>query len=474
MKDKTLHILEKVLIGLLFVMPLFFVKMTLDSDFWFIVNHGRYILSNGFPITEPFTVHSEYAFSIQKWLTCVLFYGIYDHFGNIGMDVFLYVASAVTEGLMYLTLKYISKNTFVSAGITSLSMLMLNHAFMVTRPQIFSYIFILLEIYFLERYVRTDNRKNLIALPIISFLYMQFHSTQWIMLFIILLCYLCDFSFIKIERIKSGEVKKLPIALSIIPMVVAGAINPYGVDTFLYIYRSLTDNSHYSGILECQPADIRTAWIFAPGLVFFIYGLWKNKAISLRFLYLALGTFAMGLIAIRNKSYAILGFAIASADIWNDFSYIENKKNFKQTIFPLIIGCITISCIGLYRLVNPVKTTGNDILDVVNTMSVNVEPSREVNVFTPLNVGAYAEWMGYTAYIDARTEVFAKSINETEDTFDEYRNFITGRTAIEYMQAKYGFDYYIISNNDAVMLLFVNNGYTLVYQNNTYSVFQAK
>ena len=42
------------------------------------------------------------------------------------------------------------------------------------------------------------------------------------------------------------------------------------------------------------------------------------------------------------------------------------------------------------------------------------------------------------------------------------------------MQEKYGFDYYIISNDDAVMLLFVNNGYTLVYQNNTYSVFQAK
>ncbi len=473
MSEKTLKITNKILLGLLFITPLFFVIPKLDSDFWFIVNHGRYILSNGFPTTEPFTVHSEYAFSIQKWLTCVLFYGIYDHFGNIGMYVFLYVASAATEGLMYLILKYISKNTFVSAGITSLSMLMLNHAFVVTRPQVFSYIFILLEIYFLERYVRTNNWKNLIALPVISFLYMQFHSTQWIMLFIILLCYLCDFSFIKIERIKSGEVKKLPIALSIIPMVVAGAINPYGVDTFLYIYRSLTDNSHYSGILECQPADIRTAWIFAPGLVFFVYGLWKNKAISLRFLYLALGTFAMAIIAIRNESYAILGLAIASVDIWKDFQYSEDQKKMKQTIFPLIIGCITISCIGLNRLANPLKDTNEAVIDVVNVMSENVTPSDNVRVFTPLNVGAYAEWMGYTTYIDARTEVFAQSINQTENTFEEYRTFLNGKVAIEEMQEKYNFDYYIVSSTDAVQLLFFNSGYTLMYQNNAYYVFQA-
>ena len=59
---------------LILALPLCWVGVTMDNDFWFTINHGRYILEHGFTNIEPFTVHEGLAFSFEKWLTCITFY----------------------------------------------------------------------------------------------------------------------------------------------------------------------------------------------------------------------------------------------------------------------------------------------------------------------------------------------------------------------------------------------------------------
>ena len=60
---------------LFFVMP-----FKLNNDFWFLINTGKYIINNGIPHTEPFTIHSNLSFVAQQWLTDVIFYLIYNKF----------------------------------------------------------------------------------------------------------------------------------------------------------------------------------------------------------------------------------------------------------------------------------------------------------------------------------------------------------------------------------------------------------
>ena len=42
---------------LLIITISFFTLRIIDNDFWFLINQGRYIIENGFPTVEPFTIH---------------------------------------------------------------------------------------------------------------------------------------------------------------------------------------------------------------------------------------------------------------------------------------------------------------------------------------------------------------------------------------------------------------------------------
>ena len=243
---------------LLIIAPLAFVRPKIDGDAFFMISHGRYIVENGFPTKEILTVHSDYDFNVQKWASCLLFYFLWEKAKEKGLIAFLYVTTAVIEWLLYKLLKYISNNTTISVTIASLCMIIMNGMYIQTRPQVFSYIFILLEVYFLERYVKTNNWENLIALPVISFLYMQFHSTQWIMLFIILLCYLFDICFLQSDRLIIGKYKKRPVIAFAIISAFVGLINPYGIKYITYIFNAFIDTGHLKYITECQPATLET------------------------------------------------------------------------------------------------------------------------------------------------------------------------------------------------------------------------
>lgn len=56
------------------------------NDTWFLLNHGRYILNNGFPSIEPFTIHNNFSFIMQQWLSSVIFYLSYSILGKYGLD----------------------------------------------------------------------------------------------------------------------------------------------------------------------------------------------------------------------------------------------------------------------------------------------------------------------------------------------------------------------------------------------------
>ena len=52
---------------LLIITISFFTLRIIDNDFWFLINQGRYIIENGFPTVEPFTIHNNLSFIIQQW-----------------------------------------------------------------------------------------------------------------------------------------------------------------------------------------------------------------------------------------------------------------------------------------------------------------------------------------------------------------------------------------------------------------------
>ena len=73
MKASVLSRQQKAL-SLLLLIPCLTIGKNLNNDIWFILNCGKYVVQNGIPNIEPFTIHEGLSFVMQQWLTAVIFW----------------------------------------------------------------------------------------------------------------------------------------------------------------------------------------------------------------------------------------------------------------------------------------------------------------------------------------------------------------------------------------------------------------
>lgn len=110
----------------------------------------------------------------------------------------------------------------------------------VTRPQVFTYCIILIELICLEKYIKDGKIKHLIALPILSVAVVNLHASMWTMLFIFLLPYLANALPIKIKGKSVSCCKILPLIITALIMIPCGMITPYGIKGLSFILPPLS------------------------------------------------------------------------------------------------------------------------------------------------------------------------------------------------------------------------------------------
>ena len=477
MKNALLNegsILSKIAKILILAMPLAYVGITMDNDFWFTINHGRYILEHGFTNIEPFTVHEGLAFSFEKWLTCISFYKIYDWFGVWGMYVFMLIIFAAIIIMFYKVCLLFSGNSEnISLLVTAVMMFYFAPAYIRTRPQIFSYFFLLAELYCLEKYARTGNIKKLFPLPLLSFLYMQFHSTMLLFFFIIMLPYLCDFRRFKLIGIRGGSYRKWPIIAAMAACALTSLINPYGVRSFVYLINSLNDGGLLRNINEVKRSGIHdligcSGSVIAAQVIYIVIKKKKKESFPLRYFFLLCGTFAMALYAIRNNAFFVLMGGAVSA--W-ELRSIRTGFN----VIPLIKKLIALSIAGSFIVYS---TYSYNIMrstyawQVLNEFK-EIHPDTNITMYTDFNCGSYAEWMGFRCFADPRAEVFIKSINGKGDILDEVWASMHNRTTAVQLQEKYNFDYWLVQANYSLDNQIKNRSdYELICEDGGYRVYK--
>ena len=460
---------------LILAIPLMFAGVCMDNDFWFVINHGRYILSNGFATIEPFTVHEGLAFSFEKWLTCIVFYKVYDWTGAWGMFVFMELLFCVIIWLFYKgCLLFTYHNENLSLILTAVCMVCFGWSYVRTRPQTFSYIFMLAEVICLERYARTDNVKKLWPLPLLSFLYMQFHSTMLPIFFILMLPYLCDFSFVDVLGVRGGYYRKLPILAFMGLSMLTTLANPYGVRSFVYLFNSLHDNGLLSNINEVKKSSFNDLFdcsgpVLVMQVMYIIKRFFRKEKFPLRFLFMLGGTFLMALYAVRNIAFFMLMGGLICAwelrDIRFDFGFMKPLKK--------LAGIVVIICAVIY------VNQDFDIMRATYAWKVlddfaEVHPDTNVRMYTDFNCGSYAEWKGFRCYADPRAEVFLKSVNGKEDILAEVWDTMHARMGVNELQEKYDFDYWLVQMRYTLdgQLSRNTEKYELVCENDDYRVYR--
>ena len=192
-------IFKVITIFALIFFPFLIINKTLDSDTWFLLNSGRFIMNNGLYTTEPFTIHANFSFIFQQWLTDVIFWNIYKVFKETGLILFIYMEIILMNFIAYKLFKLISENNDLTSFIGVIVLDVISSMYFVTRPQISTMINILLFLFILEMYARNNNYKILFLLLPISILEINLHCSIWWILLIMTLPYIFEFKKIYIN-----------------------------------------------------------------------------------------------------------------------------------------------------------------------------------------------------------------------------------------------------------------------------------
>ncbi len=478
--------------ALLFV-PVLFINRSLNNDLWFLLNSGRYVLAHGFPLTEPFTLHSGFSFMLQQWLSAVIFWLVFDAWGKIGLLILVaFFYAILTWSLLRLNLIVSQHYFFVAFSLTMLTSVVIG-LFMVTRPYLLSTIVFIEIMIVLEKYAVSKRKTLLLLLPVFSALLINLHAAMWPLQFVLLLPYFLGAFSYKRWGIAQVNYPVWPLGVSALLMFAAGLANPYGFSAMSYLPRSYGHKEISSFIAEMQAPDINTPLgklIFGVILLVFIALIfYRQGRIKLRYVLLIFGMAYMALSSVRSflLFLAIGVFPLSSLfsdlalpvskkhwanDLEQDVRARKRTKTIRQAIIVLIIILITLS---FFRLNSYEDNDAIQILQLDEVAQIILEDSKTglVTVYTGYNDGAYVEFLGIKAYIDPRAEVFLIENNGQKDVMKEYTDLQAGRLHYKTFISRYDFTHLIVQEADILFTyLSEDRDYKQTFKNNGYYLFE--
>lgn len=454
----------------------------IDSDTWFILNNGRYLLENGIPYINPFSIHEGLPIVLSQPLTSVLLYLVYQYAGYIGILIWVIVFAGITVLLTYKLMKTSPGVTTVTAfALTVLISFAPLCSFWKSRPQLITACLLLWELVILNKYQQSISKtasKIILWLPVISLLSINFHGSFYVTIYLPILAYIVgDMISLHGQKIKLRLSKKVINLIILLPiMFLVGLLNPYGIDGILYLFHSIGDATKYNIIRELavpKLVSLRTVFYLFEiviGILQVVSSYKKREfyPVNLYHILLWAGGNLLFPMAIRNLLLSTI-FAIPLmsdffAEHYNKFLKIE--KAFRELcsygkwkIISMILGIYTmICCVQLYPAEWNPKDCYTTPIEAVKYLNHARESENIERVYTGFNNGAYLEWNSYKAYIDARPELY-----ETKDKeiYSEYVTVYRSQIDPTYFLNKYRFDYLIIGDescsSEAVLRYHVMN-----------------
>ena len=449
-----------------------FTIYRLDGDFWFLVNTGKHITNHGFPNIEPFTIHAGLSYMPQQWLTTLIFYFIYNNFGIMGMLIFTILINYLIIYLIYQIVMIISKRKITAILVTVVGdMVLIFSNILISRPQIFDVVLILSEILVLEKYLLNSEKKYLYILPFISLLFINLHSATWLMMFVFMLPYYVEYLYKKRKKEKIFKIKPLMIITMICLFV--GLINPYGIDSITYLFKSYGIKEINQFVAEMRAIDINHDLNLCVHIFIIMYLIYRNKGQNtIRFVVMFLGTTYLMLSHVRGTMFFEIASILVVADIFKNSKNTIQKEisvNSKDKI--IYVGLIIIILLITF---SNLKTKNNHILEPF-VAYLDKNATKNIKLYTGYDDGGYFEYKGYKCYIDSRAEVFLKANNKKEDIFIEYYKLGTYHLNASKFLKKYSFDYLVVDNLNLAITneLKHNKNYKLVkeikYTNKNYN-----
>ncbi len=472
------------------------VKKNFQNDTFYTIKIGESIIKYGIDMLDHFSIHANLAYTYPHWLYDLFIYYIYKFTGFTGLYISTIILFIMLLLLVFKTNYKMTKNYLMAAFGTFICALTAS-AFATARAQLVTFILFVLEIYFIESFLNSGKKRNLIGLILISLIICNIHVAVWPFYFIIYLPYLAEYivaiilkkiklkkeykfiNFLKKKIIieKNDNVKYL--FLIMILSILTGLITPLGDTPYTYLIKTMMGNSQ-KYIQEHQMIswkDSPFAIVIAVETIFLAF---FSKA-KIRDLFMICGLIIMSITSIRHLSLLAVIGTICFTRIFGmflDLFEIDINNiilNFIQKKVVTIIFFVFASLLCIFLLnfqlkknyVDPKSYPVNAVKYIKENLDIN-----NIKLFNEYNYGSYLILNDIPVFIDSRADLYTKQFSGLEyDIFDDF----------EYMPTNYQekFEFYNITHallnkdkNGFVKTLTNDEDYEIIYEDEYFILFK--
>lgn len=458
----------------------------IDNDTWWLLAMGRNILENGIPHYEPLTIHSGLDFIAQQWLTSVIFQSIYGTLGAPGLALLVGGCMLGSELLLFRLCSVYGEKSRFALAVSALANIVLCGMFGTARPQIFTYLIVLIELTMLWRYRDTNKWQYLLPLPILSLLQINLHASMWLMLFVFTAPLFAEWIVWHISewlrkrrgfsiaetRFAANQIAITPLLLAVLSMAAAGFLNPYGFKMMLYLKNSFGVAIIDNFVQEMHPISWNNGgFLLAILILSIIVVCVSKKKLPVSYLCYIAGTAILMLRSAKGTAYFLLCSMPVVAYAVGGWQWDRPaRKHLLDAKMKVLIWVIVLPYAAFMLLSSYLKTDLTDFDTsgagkAIEWVEENYEIRDTDKLYAGYNTGGYLEFRGYRPYIDARAEVFLEKNNGKADIFREYLgvNILNASDFLDrydfaylFVGAKSGLSSYLNYESD-------HSGYTLLY-----------
>ena len=432
--------ITKITVYALCVMVLVLMALSYaDTDLYYILANGQYIIKNGIPETNPFIQTQGVPIVIQNYAWCAIVAFFYNILGNFGLTLLngLVIAGCTAVGVLLLNETDILKKVPLYAKIFCMFFAIRCSSYISLRPEILTVLLILIQCLALERYRKTGNLWHLTAIPAVMFAEANLHSSYIAMHLFFGACYLIPGIKIPWLYIKDRSIKgknRIIAGISLIVGFLASFINPYGYKGVFYVFGALKDGylSKWN-IMEQRPLNAKVSGVFPVIMILLIiicYIIIKKRADSLT-VYTSVPLIMLTFMTLKWIPFVPIAiiYLVSSAaneegavSVYN--SVIGNNK-LKKALYVLsgvlLLFVITANAV---RISHIAKNTENSLSEFHEECFLYIEENNpDGSVFCSQFANAnFYEFKGITVFLDARPELYKGDIAEKYLTVLQMKN----------------------------------------------------
>ena len=311
--------------------------------------------------------------------------------------------------------------------------------FVTARAQLVTYLFFILEIFFIERLLSSSKKRYMIGLFVLCILIANIHAAVWPFYFILMLPYLFEYvvAFIsdkiknkpklgvfsdKIILEKNKNIKYLVIVFVI--SLFLGLVTPIGDIPYTYFIKIAFGNT-MEYIDEHKPL-VLIENLFVIGYLVILLGvvIFTKVRTKLSDFCMIVGLLFMTFMSLRHMSFlAIIGMFYLCRLVCN-IGYIKGKKplDFYLPNYSLFIVLVTIVITSsiVYKINSKAEFIDSNVYPVamVNYMEENMNMDK-VKLYNEYDFGSYLIYRDIPVYIDSRSDLYTKEFNLEHDIFTD-------------------------------------------------------